>query len=113
MSVCGEDAGAARTVREAGEISDHAAGLPHDEHTCRGVPRMQTEFPEAVEATAGNGAEIESSGTVAANTVRAQSEFPVVVNVSIAVALMGGEAGGDQTRRQFLDRRNMDAFVIE
>ena len=83
MAVCSEDAGAAGAIREASEIGNLAARFADDQHTRRGVPRVQTEFPEAVEAPAGDGAEIERGGAIAADAVRPQSEFPVVVDVRV------------------------------
>src|ERR1051325_3176581 len=55
----------------AGKIRDDAAGLGDDERAGGDVPRLELQFPEAVEASRGDIAEIERGGTGAADALRA------------------------------------------
>ena len=68
-AVGGEERGIAGTVGAAGEIADGAAGFFHHEDACSGVPGSQAEFPESVEAAAGDGAKVERGGAVATDTM--------------------------------------------
>src|SRR5579862_7824470 len=74
---------------------------------------MQAELPEAVEAPAGDGREVEGGRPVAAHPVGAQREIPVVMNVRVARALDARETRREQARRQPLDVRNVDALPIQ
>ena len=74
-AVAGGDLNYAQAERDGVEVGDHAAGLAHQEHAGGHVPRLEIEFPEGVEAAAGDVAEVEGRGAVAADAVREQREL--------------------------------------
>ena len=74
---------------------------------------MQAEFPERLEAAARDRAEIERRGTVTADSVRAQGEFPVVIDVRAALALVRGEACGHEAVGQFFDGRDVNLLTVQ
>ena len=80
------------------------AGLEAEIDPGRGVPGMQPKLPEAVESPAGDRRKVQGGRPVAADPVRAKREVPVVVNVRILRALVGGEPGTEQAGRERIHR---------
>lgn len=95
-AVGGEDDGAAELVRISGEVGDFAAGLFDEQDAGGGVPGLQAKFPEAVEAAGGDAGEIERGGAIAADSVRALSEFAVVLKIGAGFAVAHGETGAEE-----------------
>src|SRR5260221_14727451 len=89
----------AELVRLAGKIADLSARFLYEQDTGGGIPFLQAELPEAVEAPRSHAREIESGGAIAAPTVGAQGEVPVVMNVGVVQALVHRKAGAKQDRR--------------
>src|SRR5712671_6828721 len=96
-AVGGENHRPAQAVRLTREIADFTTSLFDEERTRRGVPFLQAEFPEAVEAAGGHRSEIEGSGTVASDAMGAQRKIPVVVNVGIRQAFVYRKTSAQQT----------------
>ena len=79
------------------KIADFAARF-FDEYDARGdVPAFQAKFPEAIEAARGDAGEVEGGGAIAADTVGAEREIVVVVNVGAGLAFVNGKAGAKKT----------------
>ena len=68
----------------------------HQQRTGGGVPWVEMELPEAVDAAAGGVGQVERGGTGAAHAVRAQRELLVEVDVGADVPFAAGKAGGQQ-----------------
>ena len=82
--------------------------LFHDQHTCRSVPRIEVKFPEALEPSRGNIAEIERRRSRPSHAMRTQSELVIKINIRILVPLLAGKAGRDQTLSQTCRRRDVN-----
>src|SRR5579875_602548 len=95
-AVAGEGFRAVEMEGGAAHVADAAAGLGDDQLAGGGVPGLEVEFPEALEAAAGGVAEIEGGGAEAAHAVGAEAEVLIEVNVGVGMALLRGEAGGEQ-----------------
>jgi hypothetical protein len=91
-AVGGENDGAAEMIGLIVKIRDFSAGLFDEKNACGSVPALEAKFPEAIEAAGGDAGEIERSRTVTANSMRAQSEVVVVVNIRAGLAFMNGKA---------------------
>src|ERR1700732_2921156 len=91
-AVGGENHRPAQTVRLTCKIADFAAGLLNQERAGRGIPRLQAEFPEAIEATGGYASKMERGGAIAAHAVRALRKIPIIVNVGICQTFVHWEA---------------------
>src|SRR5260370_32755460 len=65
------------------EIADPTAGLFDQERAGGGVPFLQAEFPEAVEAARGHASEIERSGPITPHAVGALRKIPAVMHMGI------------------------------
>src|SRR3954470_5018980 len=78
-----------------------------------GVPGIEIEFPKSFHPAGGNAAQIESRGAGAAHSMRAQRDLVVVVDVRALVALVAGEAGGDQALNQLLRLRDANSFSVQ
>ena len=79
------------------KIADFAASLLHDQHSCRSVPGIEIELPEAVEPSRRDVAEIKRSRSRPPDTVGPQCELVIEINIWILVPLLAGETGGNQT----------------
>src|SRR5579862_1239419 len=97
----------------AGKVSDLASGLLHDEHACRRIPGIEIEFPEAVETARRDVAQIQRRRSCASDTVAAQRELVIEINVWILVALLAREAGRDQAFRQRWSCRDVERRDLE
>src|SRR5215471_6621373 len=95
------------------EIGDFAAGFLHYQNAGGGVPRVQAELPEAVEASASYGCQIQCRRAVASHAVGSQRKIPVVVNIGIRMALAIRKSGAQQTVLHGRNFRAMDFFTIE
>ena len=113
QTIGGEDDVAAELIGCAVKIGNSAASFFDEQNACRGVPAIEAEFPEAIEAAGGNGGKIERGGTVAANAVRAQREIVVVMDVWASLALVNGKAGAKQTGGERWHFGYSDFFAVE
>jgi len=75
------------------KIGDFATGFFHENDARGDVPAFQAKFPEAIEAACGDAGEVEGGGAIAADTVGAEREIVVVVNVRAGLAFVNGKAG--------------------
>ena len=112
-AVAGKGFAAVDVERAAGHVGDNAPSLLHDEDPRGRVPRIQVEFPETVIASAGYIGEIKGRRARATDTMRAQRDLVVEVNVRVLVALVTGKSSGHQTFRQVRCFRNRDALAIQ
>ncbi len=108
-----EDHGAAELIRRAEKIAHFAAGFFDKQDAGGGVPAIEAEFPEAVEAADGNGGEIEGGGAVAANTVGAEREVVIIVNIRARLTLVNGETGAKEASRERGNFGDGDFLAIE
>ena len=97
----------------AGKISDTPAGFLHKQHAGSGIPRIEIELPETVEASRGYIAEIERSRAGAAHTVRAQRDLVIEVNVRILVAFVAGKPSCNQRFLKARRGRDVDGFSVQ
>jgi hypothetical protein len=108
-----EDHMVSRVIRSPGKIGDLAAGLGDDDHSCRHVPGMQSEFPEAVKAPAGYRAQIEGRGPRAADAVRTQRELAVIMNVGVRRSFAHREASAEQALGELGHARNVNGLLAQ
>jgi hypothetical protein len=94
--VGGEERVAFEGVGAAVHIGDFATGFFDEEFTGGHVPGAELEFPEAIEAAAGDVGQIDGGGAGAADAVGDHGELVVEVDVDIEVAALGGEAGAEE-----------------
>src|ERR1700756_4071158 len=99
--------------RRSVEAADLAARFFHDEHAPSGIPGIEIKFPEAIEAAAGDIAQIERRRSRAPDAVRAQRDLVIEINIGILVALMAGKTGRDQAFLQLRGLRHVDRLAIE
>ena len=95
-AVGGEDDGAAELIGISGEIGDFATGFFDEEDSGGGVPGLEAEFPETVEAAGGDAGEIERGGAIATDAVRALGEVAIVLEIGAGFAVAHGEAGAEK-----------------
>ena len=62
----------------------------------RHVPRIQTKFPERVQAARSHVSQVERGGSGTPHAMRDHRELIVEVDVDVLVALAAGKPGGDQ-----------------
>jgi len=91
QTVGGEDDGAAQLVRIAGKSLTLPPASFDQEDTCGDVPFRKAEFPEAIEAAARHGGEVQGSGAVAAHAVRVLREVAVVLKMGLSLRLRTGK----------------------
>src|SRR5260370_8997765 len=65
------------------EIADPAAGLFDQERAGGGVPFLQAEFPEPVEAAPRHASELGSSGAITPPPVAPQRKIPIIYHLGI------------------------------
>src|SRR5579859_1780763 len=112
-AVGGEDHGPAQVIRLTCEVADFSAGLFDQERAGRGVPLLQTEFPEAIEAARSYVSEIKRGGAIAAHAVGAQGKVPVVMNVGVRQAFVNWKTSTQQGRGKRWDLRDVNRFPVE
>src|SRR5215471_10971545 len=79
----------------------------------RGIPGIKVELPESIETPTGHVAEIKGSRPGAAHAVGAQRELVIEMDVRVLVALVTGEARGDQTFGQPRGFRDVNGAAVE
>jgi len=99
-AVGGEDDGAAELVWISGEIADFSARFFDEQDSGGGVPLLEAEFPEAVEAASSDAGEVQRSGAIAAHAVRVLGEVAVVLKVRAGLAVAYRKAGAEQAGRE-------------
>jgi hypothetical protein len=112
-AVGSEHDGAAKGVGNVMKICDFSAGFFDEENACGGVPALEAEFPEAIEAAGGNAGQIQCGGTVTAHAVRAEREIVVVMNVGAGMAFVDGKAGAEKAGGKRGDFRDGDFLAVE
>src|ERR1700758_2517424 len=95
------------------EAADFASRLFNDQRARRRIPRIQIEFPEAIEPPAGHAAQIERRRSRAPYTVGAQRDLVIEIDVGILVPLVAGEAGGHQAFLQLRYLRHANRLAIQ
>src|SRR5260370_26319534 len=108
-----EDDKAAEMVRISREIGDFPASFLDEQDSGRGVPLLEAEFPEAVEAARGDRGEIERGGAIAAHAVGALREVAVVLKIRARFAVAHRETGAEQTGVKGCDFGDVDFFAAE
>ncbi len=108
-----KDDRAAEVIGLSFEVADSAAGLFDEQHSSGGVPLVQAEFPEAVEATGGDAGEIERGGAIAAHAVRALRELAVILKIRAGLAIAHGEAGAEQAGGECGDFGDVNFLAVE
>src|SRR5450432_632099 len=103
----------AKLVRLAVEIADLAAGFLDQENAGGGVPLVKAELPKSFKAAGGYAGEIQRGGAIAANTVGAQSEVPIVMNVGAGNALVHRETGAEQTGAKLGNLGDVNGLAVE
>src|ERR1700722_3264453 len=111
--VRGQRLAAVQLKRRAVKTADVASGFFHNQNARRCVPRIEIELPKAIEATTGDVAQVERGRTGAANSVRAQRDLVVEVNVGILVAFVAGKSGRDQALFQLRGLRDADGLPVQ
>ncbi len=95
------------------KISDFATRF-FDEYDAGGdVPAFQAKFPEAIEGACGDTGEVEGGGAIAADTVGAEREIVVVVNVGAGLAFVNGKAGAKKAGSKRWNFRNGDFLSVQ
>jgi hypothetical protein len=95
------------------ERGDEASRFTHDDDPGTHVPCLNRSFPETIEATGGDPAQVKRGGTVAADAPRGGVEgFPHGVLLG-AVGLVVGKAGGKQRLLQFGNPGDVDRLAVQ
>src|SRR5437868_14271399 len=79
--------------RSTAHVGNLASRVLHDQHTRRRIPRIEVEFPEPVETTAGDTAQDKCSRSGAQQSMRAQRDQMIEENMRILMPLMARETG--------------------
>src|SRR4030081_3823140 len=111
--VGGKNDGAAKLIWIPGKIAHFAAGFFDEQDSSGGVPLLEAEFPKAVEASGGNGAEIECCRAVAAHSVRVLGEVAIVLKIRAVLAVAHGKAGAEQAGGKCGDFGDVDFLAVE
>src|SRR5438445_7751349 len=96
QSVGGENDGATKLVRIPGEIAHSPSSFFNQQDARGGVPLLQAEFPEAVEAAGRNASQVQRGGAVAAHPVRALGKVAVVLKIRTELSVSYRKAGAEQ-----------------
>src|SRR5690348_2839972 len=97
----------------AHHVGDAAARLAHDQAAGGGIPGFQVELPKGFETATSGVAKIQRRRAHASDTMAAQSDGVIEVDIRIAMALMGGKAGGDERLAQLRHRGDLNAASVE
>src|SRR5260370_22851341 len=108
-----EDDRAAELVGPSREIGDFSASFLDEQDSGRGVPLLEAEFPEAVEAAGGDRGKIERGGAIAAHPVGALREVTVVLKIRAGFAVAHRKTGAEQTGGKCCDSGDVDFFAVE
>ena len=95
------------------KIGDFAAGFFHENDARGDVPAFQAKFPEAIEAACGDTGEVEGGGAIAADTVGAEREIVVVVNVGAGLAFVNRKAGAKKAGSERRNFGNGDFLSVQ
>ena len=88
--------------------AEHGSTCLHHQQRARGrIPGVQIEFPKAVYPAGCSICQIESRRACPANTMGAQRQLLIEVDVGVQVALVTGKTGGEQTLLQEPGARDM------
>src|SRR5262245_41434283 len=114
MPVGRQRLGTEDAVGAAAEVGDAAAGLAHDQRPGGDVPRPEAPFPVAVDAAAGEPAQVERRRATAAYALAAQHEFADDAEIEVgALAPIVRRAGGEQRLLQCGDIGYTDRGAVE
>ena len=95
------------------EIAHHSAGLFYQQHAGCGIPWIQIEFPESIEPSAGNIAEIERRRTRPPYSMTTQCDLVIEEDVRIFMPFVAGKPRSQQRFRQIRNLRNLNALLIK
>jgi hypothetical protein len=112
-AVGGEDYRAAEFVRLAVKIGDFSSGFFDEEDAGGDVPFVQAKFPQPVEASGGDGREIERGGAIAADSVGALREFSIEIEILAGLTVALREAGAEKTRGDGRNARNREFGAVK
>ncbi len=113
-AVAGEDLAAVEAELAAVEGRDPAARLAHDERARGHVPGREAALPEAVEAPAGEVAQVEGGRAVAPDGLRAHQErLEQGQHALRALAHVVGEARHQQRVLELRDVGDVDGLTVE
>ena len=112
-AIRGEDDRAAELIGYAVKIGDFATRFFDEYDACGDVPTFQAKFPEAIEAARGDAGEVKGSGAIAADTVGAEREIVVVVNVGAGLAFVNRKAGAKKAGSERGDFGNGDFLSVQ
>src|ERR1700726_3570612 len=73
-----------------------AASFLHDQHSCRGVPGIQIELPEAVVAATSHVAQIQRRRPGAPHSMSMQRDLVIEINIWVLMPLVAGKARSQQ-----------------
>src|SRR5213594_4129248 len=79
-----------------GEIAHSPSSFFNQQGARGGVPLLQAEFPEAVEAAGRNASQVQRGGAVAAHPVRALGKVAVVLKIRTELSVSYRKAGAEQ-----------------
>src|SRR3984957_1331347 len=104
-----------KPILVAAERTDPTAGLPDHQRAGGRVPGLESHFPEAVDAAAGNISQIQCRGTRPANPgghLRQHAEHGEVV-VGVVIVFAVRKSGGQQCALQAALLADTDAMVLQ
>ena len=104
-AVRGKHFPAVKTERAAIECRHSSSGFKDEQRPGGSVPWIEVELPVRVDAAARRICKVESRGSRAAHSMRAQRELLIEVNVWIIVALAARKACGKERLGQVGDTR--------
>src|ERR1700693_88286 len=95
------------------KIGHFAARFLDNQHAGSGVPGIEVELPESVEAATGDATQIQSCRSRAPNSVGAQSNLMIKVDVRILVPLVTGKARGHQAFGEIRGLRHLNTLLVQ
>src|SRR5688572_21765386 len=107
-----DDLLAAAPAAPAAPVRHAPAGFAHDQPAGRHVPGLQLVLPVAVEAAGGDVAEVERGAAVAAQLARGLQHRPELRQVVVVLALVVGEAGGEERAVEDALARHPDRAAV-
>src|SRR5579862_5522711 len=95
------------------ESRHFAPGFFHNQNSGSGIPRVQVELPESVEAPARDIREIERRRSGATHAMRSERQLMIKEDVGILVPLVARKSSRDEALREPVGLRNFDFFAVQ
>jgi len=112
-TIGGQDRGAAKLIGTAVEAGDFSAGFLDEENASSDVPFGEAELPETVEATHGDGSEVERGGAVATHSMRPLGKLAIILKIGSGFAVAHREASAEQAGGESRIFGDVDFLAVE